>query len=322
MIGFGKEPAMDDKTGHDSRRRRLLCAGLFGLLPGLGAMSWQPARAAESPATSTAPVAVQNVNGVPDKSAFTLFNPTPAALMRDFNTNRPDVTEAPFTIDAGHVQVELSFLEFTHDNDRGLLEDQFNVLPADVRVGVLNNFEVDVMFEPYLNSLVHGRAPASQRQTGTGDTQIRGSLNLWGNDGGKTAGGVLAFVSLPTASGGFETNHVEGGVILPIAFQLPGGFDAGAMLECDFDRNAANDGYGVDLIHTITVGHDLLPHLGAYVEYVGISPISTDRTYLSYFDTGLTYAITQNVQFDVGVNFGISSRADDYTVFTGFSFRL
>jgi hypothetical protein len=262
------------------------------------------------------------VDAAPDKSGFTLFNPTPAALLRDFNTNRPDVTEAPTTIDAGHIQVELSFAEFTHDDDHGLQTDQFNILPTDIRLGVLNNFEVDVMFEPYLDALVHGKQMPSQRQTGTGNTQIRGSLNLWGNDGGETAGGVLAFISLPTSSAGFETNHVEGGVILPIAFQLPGGCAGGAMLEADFDRNARETGYGVDLIHTITVGHDLLPHLGAYVEYVGVSPISTDRTYLAYFDTGLTYAITQNMQFDVGVNLGLSSRADDYTLFTGFSFRL
>lgn len=271
-------------------------------------------------ADTTLPATV--VAAAPDKSAFTLFNPTPAALMRDFNTNRPSVTEGPLTIDAGHLQVELSFAEFTHDDDHGLQNDQFNILPTDIRVGVLNNFEVDLMFEPYLNALVHGKQLPSQRQTGTGNTQIRGSLNLWGNDGGDTAGGVLAFISLPSSSGGFETNHVEGGVILPIAFQLPGGFAGGAMLEADFDRNARETGYGVDLIHTATVGHDLLPHLGAYIEYVGISPISTDRAYLAYFDTGLTYSVTQNVQFDIGVNIGLSSRADDFTVFTGFSFRI
>jgi hypothetical protein len=277
---------------------------------------------ADAPIQPSATFPATNVEGVPDKSAYTLFNPTPAALLRDFNTNRPDVTEGPGTIDAGHFQVELSFLEFTHDNDHGSKTDQFNVLPSDIRIGVLNNFEIDVMFDPFLDSLVHGKGAPSQRPTGTGDTQIRGALNLWGNDSGPTAGGILAFVSLPTASGGFGTDHVQGGVILPFAAHLPGGFDMGTMLECEFDRNEANSGYGVDLVHTFTVGHDLLPHLGGYVEYVGISPISTGRTYLAYFDTGVLYALTGNIQLDAGINIGLSRRADDFTVFTGLSFRI
>jgi hypothetical protein len=261
-------------------------------------------------------------SAAPDKSAYTLLNPTPSALLRDLNTNRPTVTEGPFTVDAGHFQIELSFVEFTHDHDHGLLTDQLNVMPSGVRIGVFNNFEVDVMFEPYLNSLIHGNQASSQRQTGTGDTQIRGTLNLWGNDGGATAGGIFAFISLPTASGGFGTNHVQGGVSLPVAMNLPGGFQAQAMVECDFDRNARNTGNGVDLIHTVTIGHDLLPHIGGYIEYVGISPVSTGNTYLSYFNTGFTYALTADVQLDMGINIGISARADDYTGFAGLSFRI
>ena len=31
--------------------------------------------------------------------------------LRDFNTDRPDTTESPFTIDRGHAQIELSLAE-------------------------------------------------------------------------------------------------------------------------------------------------------------------------------------------------------------------
>ena len=37
----------------------------------------------------------------PDKSQYTLFNPTPRQLMRELNTDRPDKTESPFTLDPG-----------------------------------------------------------------------------------------------------------------------------------------------------------------------------------------------------------------------------
>ena len=42
----------------------------------------------------------------PDKSAFTLCNPTPRELWRPMSADRPDVTESPKTVDAGAVQRE------------------------------------------------------------------------------------------------------------------------------------------------------------------------------------------------------------------------
>ncbi len=41
-----------------------------------------------------------------DKSGYTLLNPTPRNLMREMTTDRPDITEVPFTVDAGHFQTE------------------------------------------------------------------------------------------------------------------------------------------------------------------------------------------------------------------------
>ncbi len=49
----------------------------------------------------------------PDKSRYWLFNPTPENLMRDLTTDRPDMTESPFTVDAGHVQFETNIFGYT-----------------------------------------------------------------------------------------------------------------------------------------------------------------------------------------------------------------
>src|SRR5438034_3037584 len=88
---------------------------------------------------------------VTDKSQFTLFNPTPQDLMRPMNTDRPDVTESPYTVDAGHVQLELSLLEYTYDDDGTSQFSQFSVTPANFKVGLLNNTDLQFVFEPYLH---------------------------------------------------------------------------------------------------------------------------------------------------------------------------
>jgi hypothetical protein len=38
----------------------------------------------------------------PDKSQYTLFDPVPDQLMRNFNTDRPPKANSPYTVDAGH----------------------------------------------------------------------------------------------------------------------------------------------------------------------------------------------------------------------------
>src|SRR2546423_15411810 len=50
-----------------------------------------------------------------DKSQFNLFNPTPRDQMRELNTDRPDRTEGPYTVDAGHVQLELDLASYSYD---------------------------------------------------------------------------------------------------------------------------------------------------------------------------------------------------------------
>ena len=256
-----------------------------------------------------------------DKAGFTLLNPTPRSLMRNLSTDRPDVTESAYTVDAGHFQAEFSLVEYTRDHDYGERTSGFSVLQANLKVGLLNNLGIQLVLNPYQNILTYGLS-LSRRDSGFGDAELRAKLNLWGNDGGRTAFSVLPLVRFPTGSGGLSDHRVEEGLILTLAAQgLRGGFDLGTMAESDLDRNEGNDGYGVDFVDSVTIGHRLSTEkLNAYVEY-GIAPMRTSRTHLAYFDTGVTHALSKNVRLHAGINVGVSRLADDFTVFAGLSFR-
>jgi hypothetical protein len=256
-----------------------------------------------------------------DKGQFTLFNPTPRALMREMLTDRPDTTESPYTVDAGHFQVELSLIEYAHDRQRGVTTDTIAALPSNVKVGLLNNVDLQLVFAPYVNQRIKV-AGASARNDGFGDTIVRLKANFFGNDGGAVAVGIMPYVKSPTAANDLGNGRVEGGLILPLAVQLPAGFDLGTMLEIDVLRNAANNGYGTGLLHTATLGHAIFGKLSGYVEYAGTTFVRAGSSYLAVVGTGLTYGIGEDVQFDVGANFGISHSANDYNVFVGLSFRI
>lgn len=290
----------------------LLCAILF--------LSPSPLSARD--ADDNSPATALSSQPAPDKSIYSLFNPTPANLLREFNPDRPDQTEGPYTIDAGHLQLESSFAEYTHVKDGGTDSELWSVTPTNLRLGLLNNLEADLELEPYLNlrTAPSGNFAAS-RQNGFGDTVLRAKLNLWGNDGGFTAFGLLPFIKVPTATDNLGNNHVEGGLILPLQINLSDDTSIGAQLEGDLLRNDANTGYGSDLAFSAVLDQHLIGPLAGYVEYVGILPIRLGETYSAYFDAGFTWLLSTNIQLDIGINKGLTRSAYDYDIFSGISLR-
>ena len=260
--------------------------------------------------------------GAADKSRYTLFDPTPRELMREFSTDRPDVTESAYTVDAGHVQVELSFVDYAHDDEDGQRFDEFVVLPSNLKLGLTNNTDVQFVIEPY----VHQRLRAGgQTETadGFGATQVRLKVNLFGNDSGDVALAVMPYAQFPTADddiGGVD--DVEGGVIVPLAISLPNEWSIGLMGEVDFLRDASDEGYGYSFLHTAALGHPVAGPLGAYVEYVGFANHDLGVGYVALAGGGVTYAVSDDIQLDAAIYFGISDAADDVAARLGLSFRI
>lgn len=251
-----------------------------------------------------------------DKSQFHLFNPTPRELMRELSTDRPDTTESPHTVDAGHVQIELSFLEYTRDRD----EDAFDVIPTNLKIGLTNFADLQLVLQPYLNDEDDG-----DRVDGFGDTQLRLKANLWGNDGGATALALMPFVQFPTADDKLGASKVEGGLIIPFGIELPAKFSLTLMAEFDCVRNAADDGYRLDLVHTAALGREISGPLGGFVEYIGVQPFDPDDAengYEASIAAGLTLGVTDDIQWDCAVAFGLTDAAADFNVRTGISLRF
>lgn len=250
-----------------------------------------------------------------DKSRYTLFDPVPRDQMREMSTDRPDVTESAYTLDAGHFQVEMSLVDYVYDDTDST--STMSVLPANFKVGVLNNLDLQFVVEPYIHQSASGDSA-----DGFGATQIRGKLNLWGNDEGATALAVMPFVQFPTADEDIGGNdHVEGGVIVPFAASLPHDWSAAAMIEFDVLRDEANEGYGYAIVHTATTSHPIVGDLSGYVEYAGVAPIELGTTYLAFVGAGMTYGISPDIQLDGGIYFGLTDAADDFQTFIGLSIR-
>ncbi len=64
----------------------------------------------------------------PDKSDYTLFNPTPDVDLRGFSTDRPPKAKSPYTVDAGHFQYETDIVVYGHGSTDGVKTQDWTVL--------------------------------------------------------------------------------------------------------------------------------------------------------------------------------------------------
>jgi hypothetical protein len=259
---------------------------------------------------------------VPDKSGYHLFHPTPRTLMREMSTDRPDQTESPYTVDAGHVQVEMDFVNFTSDRHSpdGVHTETWNVAPLNLKIGLCNRVDLQVIFANYLNVQTHERGGTS-RTSGFGDITTRLKINLWGNDGGPTAFGIMPFVKLPLDASNLRNGRTEGGVIAPLAVALPGGWGLGLMTEVDF-VSGDEGGHDTEWVNSVTLSHDLTRQLGAYVEFFSVVGNAPGFDWQAQADVGFTYAVTGDIQLDCGCNFGLTKSAADFQPFAGISIRF
>jgi len=263
------------------------------------------------------PAAAQQ-NGATDKSQFTLFNPVPVGLMRELSADRPDGTESPYTVDAGHFQAEVSIADYAHDDEGGTQSDILTWAESNMKLGLTNNTDLQLVFTPYAREAVDLAGGPEEVLEGAPDLTVRLKANLWGNDGGETAFAVMPFVTLPTGSE-LSGDHVEGGLIAMLGWNVAATWSLGFQAEVDTVYDDEDDDYDAEFVHTAVLGFDVYEPLGAYVEYIGNA--GSEGEYAAVFSTGATYTMNANLVLDAGTRVGLNDAAEDLVLFSGFTWR-
>ncbi len=266
-------------------------------------------------------------SNMPDKSRYALLNPAPREWMREMSTDRPDKTESPYTVDAGHFQVEADILSYAYDRHNtdfsNTRVEGVSIAPLNLKVGLCNSVDLQLVIETYTSIRVHHVSTGTvEKNRGFGDISPRLKWNLWGNDGGSTALALLPFAKLPTNQDDLGNDSVEGGLIVPLSVALPFDWSMGVMSEVDFIRDSLGSGYHAEFINSITFGHELCADLAGYVEFFSLVSAEGGSDWIGTVDIGLTYALTDDIQLDGGVNLGVTRSADDINPFLGLSWRF
>jgi hypothetical protein len=264
-----------------------------------------------------------------DKDQYTLFNPTPERLMREMTTDRPDITEGAFTVDAGHIQFESTIFGYARSarDVNGAISDSYEIGTTNIRVGLTNNVEVAAIWQPYGFARTHGGPDGVIHQSGIGGLELRSIVNLWGNDtfekAGSTALGLLPFVILPTdRHNGIGPEFTEAGLIVPYSVKLSEKLELGTNVGITRTRNDAAGDYHTEYLATASFSYEWTEKLATYYEVAGRFHTDDPRGDIVVLGTGVTYLLSKNVQLDGGINIGASSAADRINPFVGISMRL
>jgi hypothetical protein len=261
-----------------------------------------------------------------DKSQYTLFNPTPDRLMRHFSTDRPHTTDNPFTIDAGHVQIETNLLgyELSRPDLEGTITEAFDVATTNIRIGLTNSAEIDFFPQPFGIISTRPLDPsAAFRSSGVGGLVIRAKVNLWGNDTfgepGSTALGLLPIVSLPTdRTNAVSPTYVEGRLMVPFSVQLSDKLTFETFPGVLYLRDSAAATHHAEFLTTANFEYEWTETFGTFYEVV----YQFGRDDIVLLDTGFTYLLNKNVQLDAAVNFGVTRAAPRIIPFIGITMRF
>jgi Putative MetA-pathway of phenol degradation len=258
---------------------------------------------------------------VPDKSAYTLFNPTPDDDLRSFDADRPTKSYSPYTVDAGHFQYETDIAVFGYRNTDGVKTEAWTVLDPTLKLGLTNTIDAELQITPYESVVVKG-AGYTTSISGVGDTFARLKINVLGDDRGAVAVALLPYVKLPTAKSGLGNGSIEGGLILPISISAPAGFTVVVMPEGDYLKDAVGGGHHVAFDFLINISHPLDKRWAFYAELFTNQSFRSQDKAVYTLDAALSCALTSNVQLDFGGNFSLNDVAPRTQLYAGLSQRF
>ena len=240
---------------------------------------------------------------------------------RELSTDRPDRTESPYSVEPGRLQIETDVIKHTRDRVGAERSRDLSVAGTNLKVGLARRADLQLVVDGWSRERIERAGSPTVSRSGVGDVTARLKLNLRGNDGGRWAFAAMPFVTLPRGEEGEGWARREGGLILPLALELPRGFGLGAMGEVDLRPDAAGTGQHAEWIASITTSHEIAGGLSGFVELYSLQSAARGSDWIGTFDAGITWALTPDFQLDTGFNAGLSSAAEDLTMFVGLSAR-
>jgi hypothetical protein len=234
--------------------------------------------------------------------------------------DRPGKGTSPCTVSDGHAQLELGLFDESFQRRSGVTTDIDSVASLLTKVGVSDRVDVEAGLALYQFQRVHD-ASGTTTTGGIGDLFLHAKVNPL-TENGSFALVLDPFLKLPTAGGGLGNGAVEGGMVLPMAYDLGGNWSLAMTPEADVLLDASGSGHHANLVDVVGLGRSFGPlTLGAEIWTAqNLDPAGTVSQYS--FDLDAAWLANNDTQLDCGLNLGLNRATPDLEIYFGVSRRF
>lgn len=279
----------------------------------------KPCLAVSAAALILFPSPLMAQTGADDASAEIVNEPT--ADPGPICTDRPTKSNAACTVPEGMVQVEADLFSWTRLAAGPARTDVLVYTNPVVKYGLGPNSDIQLNIAPLVE--VRTRADGQTiSQRGVGDLTLRFKQRLTGPNS-RVQVALLPFVKAPTAERGIGNGEWEGGVIVPV--QVPVG-KATLTLVPQVNLLAvalSPDDRHLEFQGVVNLAYPVAPRTTMAVELwtsQNWDPAGTVRQYSA--DAALSYLLNDELQLDIGGNFGLNRATPDVQLYVGVSARF
>jgi Putative MetA-pathway of phenol degradation len=247
-----------------------------------------------------------------------------AQSVAELVTDRPDETESAVTVPRGGTQLEFGarwLVERSSDARLGIVE----VPGTLVRFGAWDRVELRLAWGGWVGTSIDG-SRQRQRADGFADPEVGVKWAIVPPGEGGTEVALLGHLTLPAGNEIVGAPAVDPSARLTVAHSL--GERASLGWNVGYEARSIDGGTNAGTrrlgrwIYSASLGFDVSPRWGAFVESFGDLPANDPGPAVHALDGGVTRLIASRVQLDMSVGVGLSDEAPDRFFGVGLSFRL
>ncbi|SFQ23260.1 transporter [Hymenobacter arizonensis] len=257
-----------------------------------------------------------------DSAHYSWRKPVPRNRLRELQPDRPGVTESPFTVDAGHLQVEMDAVRLRNSgkgNDE--LSRELRMAYTMLKFGLGRQTDVQLEFPMYTvaKSRPAGTSEWESRNAAFGDLMLRVKHNFLGHEqDGSFALAVIGLVRLPSG-GRVGQGGREYGMIVTSDIEVSDKANLEFQLASDLNYDREKAGRYLQFTPSVALEYDFTKKLGLITEGVGQWNTLQQRWEAS-FNIAPLLKLTPNVQLDAGTHIALN-RLSDKEYFVGITVR-
>ncbi|MBL4662760.1 MAG: transporter [Flavobacteriaceae bacterium] len=234
-------------------------------------------------------------------------------------TDRPDATESPNTVPIGSFQIETggfyTSFEETIDGNK-VKQEVLGYNTTLIRYGILDNLEFRLGWNFEEGQTTINGTKLMNVASGFSPLLVGMKVNIVQENGWLPTIGLLGHLYLPVSAGNDYKPQTTGA---DFRFSFDHSLSPKSGLGYNIGAQWGDDSPEVAYVYTLVYGYSATDKFGLYAEVYGDLPENNSANH--FWDAGLTYLLTPNLQIDVTIGSSITN-GQDLLLAAGVSYRI